>query len=57
MALDLSKKVEEIVYDKKEERIFKVQMFCDNIGVLESILSSKQVEGRFMRSDILILMK
>ena len=54
-SLDIARKMEEVMYNVKKGRIFKVKMYCDNAGVLESIASSKQVERRTMRSGVMIL--
>ena len=47
--------MEEVIYNVKKGRRFIVKLYCDNAGVLESIASSKQVERRTMRSEIMIL--
>jgi hypothetical protein len=55
LSLDIARKMEEVMYNVKKGRRFKVKMYCDNAGVLESIASSKQVERRTMRSEVMIL--
>ena len=55
MAIYTANQVEQILTGKNGGSKYKVRLFCDNAPVIESIASSKQVERRYMRSDINIL--
>ena len=55
LAIYTANQVEQILTGKNGGSKYKVRLFCDNAPVIESIASSKQVERRYMRSDINIL--
>ena len=54
-AIHLGKQLEEILFNKKNGNRFKPVIFCDNAPTLESIVSSKLVERRYLRPDVDIL--
>ena len=55
MATDTARQVEQILTGKKNGSKYQARLFCDNAAVLESIVSSKQVDRRNMRSEVNIL--
>ena len=55
MATDTARQVEQILTGKINGSKYHARLFCDNAAVLESIVSSKQVDRRNMRSEVNIL--
>merc|ERR1712030_31998 len=55
MAIFAGKQLEEILYGIKDGNRFKSILFSDSDSSLKSIVSSKQVERRYLRSDVAIL--
>ena len=50
-----AKQLEEILYGIKDGQKFKTVIFSDSDSSIKSIVSSKQVERRYLRSDVHIL--
>ena len=50
-----AKQLEEILYGTKDGVKFKTVIFSDSDSSIKSVVSSKQVERRYLRSDVHIL--
>ena len=47
MAIDTARQLKQILTGKRDGEKYKVRLFRDNAEVLESIVSSKQVEKKY----------
>ena len=54
-AIHLSRQLEEILYRSKDGKKFKPILFTDSATTLESIVSSKLIERRYLRPNLSIM--
>jgi predicted metal-binding transcription factor (methanogenesis marker protein 9) len=54
-SIHLGKQLEEIIFNVRDGSKYKPVLFCDNALTLESVVSSKLVERRYLRPDVEIV--
>ena len=54
-SIHLGKQLEEIFYNVRDGSRYKPILFCDNAPTMESVISSKLVERRYLRPDVEIV--
>lgn len=54
-SIHLGKQQEEMIYNVRDGSKYRPVLFCDNAPTLESVVSSKLVERRYLRPDVEII--